>query len=245
MPRKPVSFSQAVIYKIVCKDLTIPDTYVGSTTNFIKRKYMHRHNATSDLSCCGHYLVYDKIKKCGGWDNWEMIELCKADECTNLQELHKKEREYLEKLEATLNKFIPGRTIKEYHEDNKEKQKEYYQNNKEKINEYHREYRKVNKDKRKPVDPEIKKQRNKQYYEKYKEQVKTKNINTFTEKYNNDPEFNEKVKQQRRERYLRKKIEAQNKKEDMLNKLSEDEKLFACVLEDETAIEEKKKRKEN
>jgi hypothetical protein len=36
MPKHPIDLSN-VFYEIVCKDLTITDRYVGSTTNLVKR----------------------------------------------------------------------------------------------------------------------------------------------------------------------------------------------------------------
>lgn len=197
MPRKPISYEKAVIYKIACKDLSVPDVYVGSTTNFIKRRYLHKFYSINDNTVCGHYLVYDKIKQNGGWDNWDMIELCKANDCTTAEELHKKEREYMEQLGASLNVFIPGRTMEEYREKNKEKlkaqYKEYYEENKERILQYHKEYYANNKEKKKAsID---KKQVNKAYYEKNKETIKAKNAMTQKERYHNDDEFRDKIKE--------------------------------------------------
>ena len=38
MPRLPVDYKNTIIYKIVCNDLKIKDTYVGHTTDFKSRK---------------------------------------------------------------------------------------------------------------------------------------------------------------------------------------------------------------
>ena len=43
MPRLAVDYLNTIIYKIVCKDLSISDVYVGQTTNFTKRKSQHKH----------------------------------------------------------------------------------------------------------------------------------------------------------------------------------------------------------
>lgn len=100
------------------------------------------------------------------------------------------------------------------------------------------------KEQMKQMKKETKSEQNKKYYENYKNRIIAKNTATWQEKYENDPEFNAKVRQQNRERYLMKKMEAQSRKEDMLNKLSEEEKHYASVLEYETSIEDKKKRKD-
>ena len=38
MPHKPTDYSKTIIYKIVCKNPEIKNTYVGSTTDFASRK---------------------------------------------------------------------------------------------------------------------------------------------------------------------------------------------------------------
>jgi len=43
MPRTPVDYSKTIIYKIVCKDLSIVDLYVGHTTDLEKINYIKRH----------------------------------------------------------------------------------------------------------------------------------------------------------------------------------------------------------
>lgn len=69
------------------------------------------------------------------------------------------------------------------------------------------------KEQMKQMKKETKSEQNKKYYENYKNRIIAKNTTTWKEKYSNDPEFNAKVRQQNKERYLRKKIEAQNNKE--------------------------------
>ena len=53
-------------------------------------------------------------------------------------ELHARERHYIESLKASLNRSIPTRSTKEYHEENKENIKEY----KKIYNEEHKENQK-------------------------------------------------------------------------------------------------------
>ena len=78
------------------------------------------------------------------------IELIEYFKCDTLQELRRKEGEYI-KNTACVNKRVEGRTIKEWQEDNKDKTKEYKKNwheqNKDKINDHHKNYYQTNKDK--------------------------------------------------------------------------------------------------
>ena len=72
MPRENIDYSKTIIYKIVCKDINIKDCYVGSTTDFVRRRY--KHKSASEIITHQTY-VYDFIRQNGGWNNWEMIEI--------------------------------------------------------------------------------------------------------------------------------------------------------------------------
>ena len=50
MPLIPIDYSKTIIYKIVCNDLNICVVYVGSTTDFIRRK--NEHKPTIHKNCC-------------------------------------------------------------------------------------------------------------------------------------------------------------------------------------------------
>ena len=63
-------FSKTVIYKIINYDF--PDLiYVGSTTNFIKRKYTHKRDTKKSNN-----KLYVNIRINGGWESWAMIKIC-------------------------------------------------------------------------------------------------------------------------------------------------------------------------
>ena len=47
MPKTIINYSKTIIYRIVCRDLTIKDCYIGHTTNFIKRKQAHKSNCNN------------------------------------------------------------------------------------------------------------------------------------------------------------------------------------------------------
>lgn len=110
------------IYKIVCKDENITDCYVGSTKDFNKRQIKHK-SVCNDSNC----KVYNFINENGGFDNFN-FEVIETLICENKNEVLIRERFWIEKLEANLNKIIPSRQIKEYI-------KSYYVKNKETINE--------------------------------------------------------------------------------------------------------------
>ncbi len=161
-------YSKSNIYKLCCLDTNIKDIYIGSTCNFTNRKYCHKRAVNNDKVKEYNCEVYKFIRKNGGWSNWDMV-LIEEVVCENKKQLHKIEREYLEKLEATLNTKLPNitqderlkyqrdyyqkniKTIKTNYQKNKEKHKEScktnYQKNKEKIKEQRKKRYEKNKEK--------------------------------------------------------------------------------------------------
>ena len=169
MPRAPINYSTACIYQICCKDVEIKDVYVGSTTNLIERRRGHKVACTNE-SDKGHNLpVYRFIRDYGGWDNWEVIKVQDAD-CACREDLLKIERSMMVQLGATLNKQVPGRSVKEYYEAHKaeisEQKKNYYEANKTEILEKKKLYREANR-------TEITEQR-KNYYQAHKTEIAEK-----------------------------------------------------------------------
>jgi hypothetical protein len=160
-----VNYNKSSIYKLCCNDLNIKEIYIGSTTNFTKRKQKHKSNCININSPHYHVKVYKFMRENGGWTNWSMI-LIDNVSCENKLELHKIERDYIEKNNSILNCHIPGRTQKEFYEKNKE----YYDDNKEKILKQKNEYYQKNKE------------NYKEYYEKNKEKIKER-INEYNKKY--------------------------------------------------------------
>jgi len=103
MPKVNVDYSNTIIYKLVCKDKNIKDVYVGHTTNFIQRKYAHKINCATEKN---KLKVYEFIRNNGGWENWEMVEICTIN-CENKMDALRWEHEYYFLLNATLNIVQP------------------------------------------------------------------------------------------------------------------------------------------
>jgi hypothetical protein len=152
-----VNYNNSIIYKLCCKDIDVKEVYVGSTTNFIRRRQQHKDACNNNVKY--NYRVYQFIRANGGFENFDMIQIEKYS-CDDKRELHARERYWIEELNATLNCLIPMRTHKEYYEKKKEKNKEY-----------NKEYRKNNIEKIK--------EKKKEYYEKNKEKISQKNKKTY------------------------------------------------------------------
>jgi hypothetical protein len=129
MPKNPIDYTQTVIYKIICNDLTIKQTYVGHTTDFTSRKNSHKSKCLKPDNKKYHLKVYQTIRDNGGWENWNMIQI-ELYPCENIHEAILRERYWFEKLNTCeLNQQYPARTKEEYCQTNSKilsiKKKEY------------------------------------------------------------------------------------------------------------------------
>ena len=147
-------YSKSLIYKIVCKDSSITELYIGSTTNLYQRIATHKSNCV--LLDNEHYniKVYKFIRDHGGWDNWEVIELYKYP-CNSKKELTVEERRAYDSYNSHLNHQKPNRTKAEYYTDHfddrreylNKKSKEWHQNNLEKARQSARDSAEANREK--------------------------------------------------------------------------------------------------
>ena len=156
MPKLPIDYSNTIIYKLVHKeDYDNANIYIGSTTDFIRRKTTHKNCCNSEKQKVYNEKKYQYIREKGGWDNWNMIEVEKFP-CNDGNEARAREEYWRCLFNSQLNSIRAYRTdeqkkehTKLYYENNKEKkleyQKAYYENNKENRIEYQRNYNKKNK----------------------------------------------------------------------------------------------------
>ena len=140
MPRTPLNYDNVTFYKIVCKDLDIKDCYVGHTTHLTNRKNKHKTVCNDPNNKSYNITVYAFIRSEGGWDNWDVIPIDRC-KCEDRLDVLKKERSYIETLNAKLNQNIPSRTMQEY-------SKQYREIHQTKIRQQMKEYSEKNKDKK-------------------------------------------------------------------------------------------------
>ena len=184
--KKGIDYSKGKIYRIVCDTTGL--TYIGSTVETLsKRLTKHICDYKRYLKGKNHFITSFKILEN---NNYKII-LIDNCPCKNKEELHREERKYIESIKC-VNKFIPGRTDKEYRENNKdkikEKNKKYNEKNKDKIKEQRIEYYENNKDKIKNTEKEYRKnnkdkinEKNKKFYENYK--IECEYCKSFVNKY--------------------------------------------------------------
>jgi len=181
MPRVPIDYSKTIIYRIVCKDPTIIDCYVGATTDIKSRKYSHKSNCNNNKSRDYNLNVYTFIREHNGWDNFDMIEIEKYN-AKDQQDQARRERYWLEYYKATLNQQTPSQTNQEYNDNHKEQHIEYNRQHTEQKKEYNTKYHIINKE-------QIKEQRsgfyqqNKERLLQEKKEYYIKNKENILEKY--------------------------------------------------------------
>lgn len=130
MPRKPVDYSKSLFYRIICRDTTVKECYVGSTTNEYNRRANHKSNCTNEKNKKYNFFVYRFIRSMGGWDNWQLI-VIEHRPVNSKQESLIRERFFVEEYKAKLNKQIPSRTRAEHYVDHVEEIKQYSVDHKE------------------------------------------------------------------------------------------------------------------
>jgi hypothetical protein len=94
-------YNKTIIYKLINYDF--PElVYIGSTTNFTKRKYQHKHAAFNIDGPKYCRKLYVSIRENGGWDSWEMVQICEFP-CNNKREAEQEEDRHMMELKANLN----------------------------------------------------------------------------------------------------------------------------------------------
>jgi hypothetical protein len=121
MPPCAIDYQKNCIYKLVCKDDTITDVYVGRTCDPIRKKYNHKINCKKNNA-----YVYEFIRNNGGWENWE-FQIIEQYPCENSAEATDRETYWINALFASLNDNCAS------NDDVMDYKKEWYLKNKEKI----------------------------------------------------------------------------------------------------------------
>jgi hypothetical protein len=170
MPKLPVDYSKTIIYKLVHKeDYDNEHIYIGSTTDFVKRKNSHKRNCNYENQKAHNDKKYQYIRENGGWDCFNMIEVEKFP-CNDGNEARAREEYWRSHFNAKLNarrSYITPEERKEqdkeYYTQHKGKRLEYNEQHKDKILEDQKEYYGQNKDKLL--------EKNKKYYEQNKDKL--------------------------------------------------------------------------
>jgi predicted GIY-YIG superfamily endonuclease len=104
--RKRNPLDNFCLYTIRPKCPNDTNLYIGSTTDFSRRKSQHKKAVTNKRGGTYYCILYRYIRKCGGWDNFTMEKILDYP-CETKHEGLLKEKEYIIKHEATLNSVMP------------------------------------------------------------------------------------------------------------------------------------------
>jgi len=134
MPRKAINYDKACIYDIE-KDGVV--YYVGSTTNFTKRKNGHKTACNNEKNKEYHHKIYQYIRDNGGFDSFQMV-LIEYFKCNDANELRAREQHFINEFKTHLMNIIhASRSKKQYQIDKKVDiaitKSKHYDNNKVKI----------------------------------------------------------------------------------------------------------------
>lgn len=174
--------------------------YIGSTTQPLsKRFHCHKSKYKNYLDGKTNYITSFDIIKYGD----AYIELLEAYPCDNKMMLLKREGECIRAEPNCVNKFVAGRTQREYKIDNadkiKEIQKKYQKQNADKVKEYQKQYKEQNSDKVKEYQKEYSKQYRDQNVDKikqYKKQYREQNADKIKEQKKKYRENKKEMEQQ-------------------------------------------------
>jgi hypothetical protein len=171
-----VNYGNTKIYKIWSTQGS--KIYIGSTTKEYLSQRMNKHR--SDYKCKTLLATSKLLFEEYGVENC-FIELIEAKDCKDKHEALQLEGHYIRSLEC-VNMHIPGRTNKQYKEDNKEKHqrqnKEYAELHKDEIKQKQKVFRELNKAKIKQCRKEFRELnkdkialKKKEWYEANKEKI--------------------------------------------------------------------------
>ena len=136
MPKLPIDYSNTIIYKLVKNDdYDNVNIYIGSTTDFIRRKNKHKSCCNCVTNKAYNDKKYQYIRDNGGWEEWNMIEVEKFP-CNDKREAEAREEYWRCHFNSQLNTKRAYRTVEQRKQYDIEYQKIYYENNKDKLLEY-------------------------------------------------------------------------------------------------------------
>jgi hypothetical protein len=158
-----VNYQNGKIYKIWSSQTN--NIYIGSTTKLLcQRLANHKNDYKIYLKVRQDYISSYEILKYPDYQ----IELIENYSCNSKEELNKREGEIIrQNKDICINKYIAGRTSKEWCEEHKERvaenKKSYYEEHKETLLEYNKKYYEEHKEAILATQ--------KQYYEEHKEAI--------------------------------------------------------------------------
>jgi hypothetical protein len=92
------------IYQLYCKNPDIEECYIGSTINYVQRKYDHIRTCSNPNRIRGRIPAYEFISKNGGIENWD-FKILNEVEYVDSKWSRMQEQAYITLMKPKLNKF--------------------------------------------------------------------------------------------------------------------------------------------
>lgn len=141
MPKNDIDYQKSLIYKIQHIE-KLELLYIGSTTNFIKRKAQHKENCMHSNYKKYNYPIYKMIRDNEGWDYFKMT-IIKEFPCNSKTELLIEEDKLMLELKSNMNKLKAYLSEDEKKEYFRKYSENYRNNNKEIVKEKKKERSKI------------------------------------------------------------------------------------------------------
>jgi len=139
MPKVAMNYQNNIIYKIQHK--TIDELiYIGSTTNFAKRKCQHKSTFYNEKDKDHNEKKYVMIRENGGWDMFTMV-LVKKYPCNDYLEARQEEERIRREMNANMNSVRCFATQEEHMERDRQYAKKYSETHREEIKKYRETHR--------------------------------------------------------------------------------------------------------
>lgn len=100
MPITPIDYSRTIIYRIFSDDCDY--VYVGSTTDFTRRKACHKSSCNNETNKSYNYKIYQTIRENGGWNAFKMLEI-EEYPCESSKQAQKREQFWIDFYKPNLN----------------------------------------------------------------------------------------------------------------------------------------------
>ena len=131
-----MDYSKGKIYKIY--NIIDDDIYIGSTCCPLLSQRLAKHKSCINEPKRCNSKLYSKMKEIGK-EHFFIELIFEYKDCENIDQLRKKEGEYIRELKPVLNKVINGRTHEEWKKDNPKRLQELSKNQYERYKEWAKE----------------------------------------------------------------------------------------------------------
>ena len=94
MTKTEVNYENFCVYRIYCRDPDVIETYIGGTTDLVRRKSNHKMACSRPEHPQYNFRVYEFIREQGGWTNWS-LEKIEGFPCQTRDQAREREQHWI------------------------------------------------------------------------------------------------------------------------------------------------------